>query len=73
MMKKQIFALLLAALLLTACGSGVTAETRENTGVISAEAEVSPEEESETAPEPTATEIISERYADTDLGGLTVT
>ena len=73
MMKKQIFALLLAALLLTACGSGVTAETRENTGGISAEAEVSPEEESETAPEPTATEIISERYADTDLGGLTFT
>ena len=72
-MRKRTFALLLAALILSSCGSGVAEETRESTGLVSAESEVSTETETEAETEPTATEIIKERYADTDLGGLTFT
>lgn len=72
-MKKRMIAVLLAALLLASCGSGVAEDTQGNTGVNSAESEVSAESETEAETEPTATEIISERYADTDLGGLQFT
>ena len=72
MMKKRICALLFTALLLTSC-AGVTEETENNTGVVQAESYTETETEPEAETEPTATEVIAARYADTDLGGRTIT